>query len=74
MTEEAFYTPKELAKLLKVSEPAIYLWMTQGKIAYLPMGRSKRIPGAKVQRILREGVKEGQPGTSGNQTPALATA
>lgn len=59
MTDD-FYTPQELAKRLKVTPQAIHNWITAGKIASVKFGRARRIPTAEVERILREGIQEGE--------------
>lgn len=52
---DTFYTPDELAALLKVTRQAIYNWIQQGRIAAVRIGRTVRIPGEEVERLLRDG-------------------
>ena len=52
---DTFYTPDELASMLKVTRQAIYNWIQQGRIEAVRIGRTVRIPGAEVDRLLREG-------------------
>jgi excisionase family DNA binding protein len=52
---DPFYTPDELATLLKVTRQAIYNWIQQGRIAAVRIGRTVRIPGDEVERLLRDG-------------------
>ena len=52
---DKFYTPDELAALLKVTRQAIYNWIQQGRIEAVRIGRTVRIPGEEVERLLREG-------------------
>ena len=52
---DMFYTPEELAAMLKVTRQAIYSWIQQGRIEAVRIGRTVRIPGAEVERLLREG-------------------
>jgi excisionase family DNA binding protein len=52
---DKFYTPDELAALLKVTRQAIYNWIQQGHIEAVRIGRTVRIPGEEVERLLREG-------------------
>jgi excisionase family DNA binding protein len=54
---DAFYTPDELAALLKVTRQAVYNWIQQGYMESVRIGRTVRIPGAEVERLLREGRK-----------------
>ncbi len=48
-----YYTPKEVAALLKVAEVTIWKWIRTGKIDYivLPDGRSYRIPETAIQKM-----------------------
>ena len=52
---DPFYTPDELATMLKVTRQAIYNWIQQGRLEAVRIGRTVRIPGAEVERVLREG-------------------
>lgn len=52
---DTFYTPDELAAMLKVTRQAIYNWIQQGRIEAVRIGRTVRIPGEEVERLLREG-------------------
>lgn len=52
---DAFYTPEELAAMLKVTRQAIYNWIQQGHMESVRIGRTVRIPSEEVERLLREG-------------------
>ena len=52
---DTFYTPDELAALLKVTRQAIYNWIQQGRMEAVRIGRTVRIPREEVERLLREG-------------------
>ncbi len=52
---EAFYTPEELATMLKVTRQAVYNWIQQGHMEAVRIGRTVRIPSEEVERVLREG-------------------
>ena len=52
---DKFYTPDELAAMLKVTRQAIYNWIQQGRMEAVRIGRTVRIPGEEVERLLREG-------------------
>ena len=52
---DKFYTPDELAALLKVTRQAIYNWIQQGRMEAVRIGRTVRIPADEVERLLREG-------------------
>ncbi len=52
---DKFYTPDELAALLKVTRQAIYNWIQQGRMEAVRIGRTVRIPSEEVERLLRDG-------------------
>lgn len=52
---DVFYTPDELAAMLKVTRQAIYNWIQEGRIEAVRIGRTVRIPRDEVERLLREG-------------------
>ncbi len=52
---EMFYTPEELASMLKVTRQAVYNWIRQGHMEAVRIGRTVRIPAQEVERLLREG-------------------
>ena len=66
---DAFYTPDELAALLKVTRQAIYNWIQQGRMEAVRIGRTVRIPGAEVERLLREGRIPRQSDQRSNEQP-----
>ena len=41
--------------MLKVTRQAIYNWIRQGHIEAVRIGRTVRIPGEEVERLLRDG-------------------
>ncbi len=58
---DRFYTPEELAAMLKVTRQAIYNWIQQGRMEAVRIGRTVRIPGEEVERLLREGRSPRRP-------------
>ena len=52
---DTFYTPDELASLLKVTRQAVYNWIQEGRMEAVRIGRTVRIPADEVERLLREG-------------------
>ena len=54
---DTFYTPEELAAMLKVTRQAIYKWIQDGQMESVRIGRTVRIPADEVERLLREGRK-----------------
>lgn len=60
-----FYTPEELATMLKVTRQAIYNWIQEGRMEAVRIGRTVRIPADEVDRLLREGrmVRQKDQGT-----------
>jgi len=59
---DTFYTPDELAVMLKVTRQAVYNWVQQGRIEAVRIGRTVRIPAEEVERLLREGRSPRQVG------------
>jgi excisionase family DNA binding protein len=66
---DMFYTPEELAGMLKVTRQAIYNWIQQGRIEAVRIGRTVRIPGDEVDRLLREGRMPRQADRSAEEQP-----
>jgi excisionase family DNA binding protein len=64
---DAFYTPEELATMLKVTRQAVYNWIQQGYMESVRIGRTVRIPGAEVERLLREGRKPRKTGNGSGE-------
>jgi excisionase family DNA binding protein len=60
LKQKAAYTRREAAELLNVSEAAIRLWESQGKLRSLRFGRLRRIPSSEVERLLRFGLDDGE--------------
>ena len=50
----AFYTTKELADYLKLSEQTVRLWIKKGKVQSFKFEREHRIPESEVQRLVTE--------------------
>lgn len=47
-----FYTPKEVADLLKVKETTVWAWIKSGKIEYIKLpGGQYRIPQQTVDKL-----------------------
>lgn len=49
--EEKYYTPDEVAELLKVTRRSVYTWIKDDKIAAVKVGASWRIPASAVEKI-----------------------
>ena len=65
---DVYYTPEELAAMLKVTRQAIYNWVQQGHMEAVRIGRTVRIPSDEVERVLREGRTRRQIGQAGGET------
>lgn len=52
MTE--FYTPQEMAKILRVNREYIYDLIKEGKLKFIKFGRHYRIPSTEVERLANE--------------------
>ena len=48
-------TVEAAAQQLSLSQSTIRAWISSGKIAYIKLGRSIRIPGAEIRRLLTDG-------------------
>ena len=49
--EEKYYTPDELAELLKVSRRSVYTWIKEEKVDAVKIGASWRIPASAVEKL-----------------------
>jgi len=49
--EEKYYTPEEVAELLKVTRRSVYTWIKEDKIAAVKVGTAWRIPESAVEKI-----------------------
>jgi excisionase family DNA binding protein len=56
MTDKLNYRPDELAEALAVSVDFIYRLMISGDIAYIWVGKRKRIPRTVFVRLVRDGI------------------
>jgi excisionase family DNA binding protein len=53
---ERYYTPEEIAELLKVSRETVYNWLRAGKLKGTKVFNFWRIPESELNRLLnREG-------------------
>lgn len=67
---QEFYTVEEVARLFRVSEQTIRLWIKAGKLQSKKVGRAHLIPAASVQALLDTTNGE----SSGNSLPVLLAA
>ena len=55
MSQEMFYKPLEIAKMLKITRPTVYLWIKSGKINAVRASVTNkgpwRIPGTELKRL-----------------------
>ena len=49
--DEKYYTPDEVAELLKVTRRSVYTWIKEDKIAAVKVGSAWRIPTSAVEKI-----------------------
>ena len=54
MEDEKFYTIKEVAELLKVSDGGVRKWLKTDKLKGIKLGRIWRIRESDLDRFLRE--------------------
>jgi excisionase family DNA binding protein len=57
-------TVSAVAQRLGLKEPTIRLWITQGRIAHVKLGRAVRIPEEEVTRLVRDNLKAASQGMS----------
>ena len=55
-----FYTPKEVAALLKVSERTVRRWIGEGKLRALRFGRQLRIPMEALDKFVQVAASSDQ--------------
>lgn len=49
--DEKYYTPNEVAELLKVSRRSVYTWIKEERIDAVKLGSSWRIPASAIEKI-----------------------
>ncbi len=54
MEDEKFYTIKEVAELLKVSDGAVRKWLKSGKLKGIKLGRIWRIKKSDLDEFVNE--------------------
>ncbi len=54
MEDERFYTIKEVAELLKVSDGAVRKWLKSGKLKGIKLGRIWRIKKSDLEEFVNE--------------------
>mgnify|MGYP001014333966 CR=1 FL=1 len=54
MEDEKFYTIKEVAELLKVSDGGVRKWLKTGKLKGIKLGRIWRIKKSDLEEFLNE--------------------
>ncbi|MBM3234103.1 helix-turn-helix domain-containing protein [Candidatus Pacearchaeota archaeon] len=60
INQDEFYTPKEVAEILKVPVQRIQRWNWQGVIPYVKIQSLIRIKGSDLLRIIEEGEVKGK--------------
>ena len=50
---EKFYTPEEIADILKTTRKTVYTWIQSGKLKALKAGKMWRIPQSALDEFLR---------------------
>lgn len=51
---QEFYTPQEIAKILKVPRKTVYTWLQQGKLQGVKAGDLWRIPKEALDAFLKK--------------------
>lgn len=57
LTDE-MYTVAEVARYFKVTTAAVYKWMTQGKLAYINVGKDRRVTRAAIEAFIAVSTAE----------------
>ena len=57
MIGEKLFTVREVANVLRVSEPTVRRWLTRGFLRSVKLGRRRVIPGSEIERVVREGLR-----------------
>jgi excisionase family DNA binding protein len=60
MEDEKFYTIKEVAELLKVSDGGVRKWLKTGKLKGIKLGRIWRIRESDFDKFLKERESAGE--------------
>ena len=55
LLKDEFYTPSEVAKLLKVSKQTVWAWTRSGQLRSLRFGRAVRVPRSDLEALLEKG-------------------
>lgn len=55
---DRYYTPAEVAEILKVKRQTVYTWIREGRLQADKIGRTRRISEAQLQEFLKEGKRE----------------
>jgi len=55
---EKYYTPEEVAKLLKTSRETVYNWLRSGKLKGVKVFNFWRVPESELNRLLKGEKKE----------------
>ncbi|NLG84189.1 MAG: helix-turn-helix domain-containing protein [Firmicutes bacterium] len=55
---EQYYTPEEVANLLKINRETLYRWVREGRIKAKKIGTLLRIPESELKRFLESGGDE----------------
>lgn len=54
MAEDRYYTPHEVAKILKVTYMTVYRWLKSGKLPYFKAGKQYRISKVELDKFMNE--------------------
>lgn len=67
MMEEKYYTPQEIAKLLKVAYMTVYRWIRAGKLEAYQIQRQYRIREVDFQKFMEANKKVASKGSRNEQ-------
>jgi excisionase family DNA binding protein len=58
---DLYYTPAEVAEILKVSESAVYKWISEKKLRAAKFGKSRRISRKALDEFIQKGEEFDKP-------------
>lgn len=60
--EVGYFTPKEVCRLLGLSNTLLYQLLKDGRLDSVKLGRARRIPGPSVRRMMEVAAETGRRG------------
>ena len=61
MTDKLLYDPESAAAVLSVSRATVYIYLANGELESIRMGRSRRIPREALERFVEQRRQPSEP-------------